>query len=364
MIKTILIFLLALPIFANNAQINEAGYSNYAVVFMYHRFGESKYPSTNITIEQFQYHIDYLEKNNYNVWPLSKIVNYIVNKKPIPEKTVALTMDDSYKSVYTHAYPMLKAKRFPFTVFVNTTPIDHKSRAFTTWDQIRTMQRDGGEFVNHSLEHQYLLPQEDETKIAWIKRVTDEVLKAQLRLDDELSTENTKFLSYPFSPFNLDISKKENIKLFSYPYGEYNLEMSKLIQELGYIGIVQTSGPMGFDSDLGALPRFAMAESFAGADGFKTKLNTLPFPIKSVSNQDPVIKNQNPPRLRIQLKEKIDNLNCFISSGEHINIEWISKTEVEIFAKEPISSPRDRYTCTAPAKDKKWYWYSHLWINQ
>ena len=35
--------------------------------FMYHRFGESKYPSTNVTEEQFLSHIEYIMENGIKV---------------------------------------------------------------------------------------------------------------------------------------------------------------------------------------------------------------------------------------------------------------------------------------------------------
>ena len=38
---------------------------NSAVVFMYHKFGVSKYPSTNITIEQFNKHLEEFSKTKY-----------------------------------------------------------------------------------------------------------------------------------------------------------------------------------------------------------------------------------------------------------------------------------------------------------
>ena len=34
--------------------------ADYATVLMYHRFGEDKYPSTNIRIAQFEAHLDML----------------------------------------------------------------------------------------------------------------------------------------------------------------------------------------------------------------------------------------------------------------------------------------------------------------
>ena len=341
----VLIFVLLLPLFAKSVNEDKSGYSSSAVVFAYHRFGNSKYPSTNIKLEQFQYQLDYFEDNNYNVWPLSKIINHIIDKKPIPPKTVALTIDDAYKTVFSGAYPMLKEKNYPFTVFVNTNPIDNKSINYMTWEQMRIMQEHGAEFANHSLSHPFLLPYENESNEVWKKRVKKEILKAQKRLQEEFGSKTN-----------------ENPKLFSYTFGEYNIPMADIVRELGFVGVAQVSGPVSQDSDLRAISRFAMSQTFATENGFKTKLNTLPLPIKSVSVEEPVIQDNNPPKLRIKLKERITRVGCFLSSGDRLEIDWISKTEFEIVADIKLKAPRDRYTCTAPAKDGKWYWYSHLWI--
>ena len=40
---------------------------NSATVFMYHKFGVSKYPSTSVTIDQLNDHINELTKDKYNI---------------------------------------------------------------------------------------------------------------------------------------------------------------------------------------------------------------------------------------------------------------------------------------------------------
>jgi len=335
-----IILFLSFPLFAT--QTKEP---NSAVVFMYHRFGETTYPSTNITIEQFQYQLDYLEDNNYSVLPLSKIINNLINKKHIPKKTVALTIDDAYISTYTKAYPMLKDKNFPFTVLVSTKPIDNRSKNYMTWDMMREMKKNGVEFANHSLSHDYLLQRANESDSRWRQRVLPEIQKAQIRLQEELGPDTN-----------------ENPRLFSYPFGEYDTKTINLLEDLDYIGITQTSAPIGEESDFSALTRFPMAEAFATPDGFTTKLNTLPMPIDSISQKDPLLKEQNPPKLHIKLKNSLKNITCYLSNGEKIKTKLISDTEIEVIANEQIKQKREKYTCTAPAKDGKWYWYSHLWI--
>lgn len=315
-----------------------------AVVFMYHHFGEDRFPSTNIKLEQFEKQLDYLKDNHYNIWPLSKVVTHIQNKMQIPPKTVALTIDDAYISIYTHAYPMLKEKGFPFTVFVNTRPIGHNSLNYMTWEQMREMQPYGAEFANHSSTHDYLTPKKHESSLEWKSRIKEELSEAQSRLQEELGT-----------------LTNQNPKMLSYPFGEYTGETAKYIQSLGYVGISQTSGAISESSDLRKLPRFAMSEAFANMQSFQLKLNTLDLPLRSADPWEPIVSS-NPPRLKIVLEKPLKNFSCYISSGEKIALKKISEIEYEVQSSEALKGPRDRYTCTALDENKKWYWYSHLWI--
>lgn len=317
-----------------------------AVVFMYHRFGDDRYPSTNIRLEQFDAQLDYLQKKGYSVWPLSKIVRHIKEGRPLDEKTVALTIDDAYTSVYANAHERLKAKGYPYTVFVNTSSVDVGSKNYMTWDQMRIMQKEGAEFANHSSTHDYLMPKESDEEAEWQERVKREIEHAQKRLHEELGE-----------------STNENPRLLSYPFGEYTLKSAEFIESLGYIGVTQSSGPIGQSTDTKAVPRFPMSESFADMEGFLVKLNTLAFPIKEATPKEPmVVKSQNPPSLKLSFERPIKNMGCYNARGEAIDVRWVSDTEALIQAKERLEAPRDKYTCTAPAQDGRWYWYSHLWI--
>jgi hypothetical protein len=213
------------------------------------------------------------------------------------------------------------------------------------WDQMREMRSFGAEFANHSLNHEVLLPRRDESNSVWEKRVRAEIEGAQRRLHEEFGK-----------------THNENPRLFSYPFGEYDLPTAKLIRDMGYVGITQTSGPMDVNSDFHALPRFAMAEAFGDMAGFTLKLHTVPLPIESVSPKEALISEENPPVLTLRLKHPVKNMGCYLGNGSKLRIEYSSEREVRVQANDPIQSPRDRYTCTAPVKDGHWYWYSHLWI--
>lgn len=337
-------FFFSSTVYSNSLEENNEEASQ-AIVFMYHHFGEDRFPSTNIRLEQFQKQLDYLQEHRYKVWPLSKVLYYIKNKRTLPKKVVSLTIDDAYISTYKHAYPMLKAKNFPYTVFVNTRAIGSKSIMYMTWDHMREMKCYGAEFSNHSHTHSYLIPSKYETQEEWKNRIRLEIENAQEKLQSELGS-----------------STNENPKMISYPFGEYTPDTANYIKELGYIGVTQTSGVLSNYTDLRRVPRFAMAEAFAHMEGFSLKLHTLAFPIKKAEPWNPVIQ-RNPPVLKLALHKPLKYLGCYTSNGKKIDMRWMSPTELEIQAPKALVGERDRYTCTTLDKQRKGYlWYSHLWI--
>ena len=85
---------------------------NYASVIMYHRFGDSRYPSTNIKKKQFLEHVNELLKPKYNVINIEQALQGINNVKLIKDKSIVITIDDAYSSVYK------KSNQIPDAVWV------------------------------------------------------------------------------------------------------------------------------------------------------------------------------------------------------------------------------------------------------
>ena len=56
-------------------------------VFMYHRFGEEKYPSTNVTKEQFL-HIEYVLNSNITVIKLDQVIEALEENRTFSKKTI------------------------------------------------------------------------------------------------------------------------------------------------------------------------------------------------------------------------------------------------------------------------------------
>src|SRR3546814_19731197 len=71
-----------------------------AVLLMYHRFGEDDLPSTSIRLSQFEAHLAELTSGRYRVMALPEIVARLRAGQPLPQRAVAITIDDAALSVY------------------------------------------------------------------------------------------------------------------------------------------------------------------------------------------------------------------------------------------------------------------------
>ena len=318
------------------------------MAFVYHRFAEDRYPSTSVSLEQFDSHLQHLAREGYSVLPLEEIVARIQRGGELSDRTVALTIDDGYRSVYRHAFPRLKRRGWPFTVFISTDAIDDRLSDFMSWEQMREMSAHGASFANHSATHSVLHRRGRSTDDpTWRERVRNDIEKAQRRLREELGR----------AP-----------PLFAYPYGEYDEELAGLVRELGFTALGQQSGAMGPMSDTRALPRFPVAGAYARLETFKVKAASLPLPVLELNPWDPVTEERRP-RIEVRLAQstaRIDELACFVSGQGRIPIRWLDPGRLfAVAAREKLPRGRNRYNCTAPSRNgSRYFWFSQQWVVQ
>jgi len=318
-----------------------------AVVLMYHRFGEDKFPSTSIRVEQFQAHLEHLNESGITVVPLADVHAAIRDGVPLPERAVAITIDDAYRSVYEVAYPLFREYGFPFTVFVATDAVDAGLPAYMTWDQMREMSAAGATFANHGAAHRSTVEREDGADdAAWLAAVRSDIEKGAKRIAEELDL-------LPGS--------------FAYPYGEYTTDVGNLLQEMGYDSFGQHSGAIGPHSDRRALPRYPMAESFGDIGPFRTKVSSVPMPVTSVAPWEPVTADTRP-TITITLDEtdaRLGELACYVSGQGKVEVEWQeTDRQFVVGPAKPFRNGRQRVNCTAPGNDGRYLWFSHQWIIQ
>ena len=313
--------------------------ANYASVLMYHRFGEDKYPSTNIKPNQFLEHVDELSKSKYNVINIEDALKAIENIKLIKDRSVVITIDDAYSSVYKYAWPILKKYNLPFTLFVSTDVIDNKISGYMTWEEIRILRDNGVTIGSQTKSHAHMH-----------KLTEDQII-------DELTKSNNRFVK--------EIGSKP--KVFAYPYGEYDLRVLKEVKKYGFIAAFgQHSGVAHQSSGLFELPRFAMNENYGNMKRFKLAVNALPMPISDLYPKDPVI-NKNPPNYGFTLSAKIkpqNRLSCFAFATNNIKLETkrLGKNRIEVRLEKPFPKGRGRINCTMAADNNRWRWLGRQFI--
>ncbi len=314
-----------------------------AVILMYHRFGESDYPSTNIRLQQLDQHIAELSSGGYRVLPVSEIIKSLKRGDALADRTVGITIDDAYLSIYTEAWPRLKAANLPFTVFTSTAHVDHRSQRNLSWDQIREMRASGVEFGHHSVSHLHM-PQ------AALQDIKKEITIANNRFKRELGT-------VP--------------ELFAYPYGETSSATRQAVEDAGFIAAFgQHSGAMDATGDFYYLPRFSLNEKFGGADRFRLIVNALSLPTRDLTPTDPLIGTDNPPAIGFTVtgnlgavQKGLDRISCFLShEGQRAEISLLGP-RVEVRARAALPIGRTRLNCTLPANDGRWRWFGHQFIR-
>lgn len=338
-------FICGLILFLSCLSFITAMAEDSAVVLMYHRFGEDRYPETNIKVEQFKAQLELLKNEGFSVIPLADLLKALTHSKSLPPKSVVVTIDDAYRSIYKVAYPMLQKYGFPFTVFVATDPVDNGLPAYINWVQMREMAGTGVTFANHGASHCSAIKRlKHESDSDRITRVMADFEKGRIRLAQELE---------PLP------------NVFAYPYGEYDSKVAGLLLKEGYFSFGQQSGAVGPRSDLRSLPRFPVAEAFAEIGEFRVKINSLPMPVKAVKPWDPVVNNTRP-EIEITLGKKLARVNelaCFVSGQGRVPVRWIE--EGKRFAVRPqrdLGEGRQRVNCTIPRNDGRYFWFSHPWF--
>lgn len=313
------------------------------VCFVYHRFGDTRYPSTNISAADFEAHLLWLKKNGYVVMSLSDAVTYV--KSPGPSKKVAvLTIDDGYKSFYTNGLPLLKKYNMPATLFINTETVG--SPDFMDWDELKNVANSKIEIGNHTHSHAYFLNLNEAERY--------DKFRKELEQCQRLIREH------------LDVIPK----VFSYPYGEFDKRMKSIVEEFGFIAAAaQNSGVLHTGSDFFQIPRFPMSEAFAGINNFEEKARMHALHLSEEKPETFLLDNPRPLLTLTFSADDLDmrRLQCFVQ-GDSCLVKIVRQTDTDITLTLQSASPlhsrrRTLYTLTIPDAAGAWHWYSHLWIN-
>jgi len=303
------------------------------ITLMYHRFNENEYPSTNIRNEIFKKHLEQINKTGTPFITFKKFDE--IMQSNIDKNYLLLTIDDAFESFYLSAWPILKEKKIPFILFVSTREVGNYG--YMTWEQIKEIEEHKFTTIgNHSHTHEYL--------IDWGNK------KIKQDLETSISIFKKKIGYAP--------------EVFAYPFGEYSSDLKEIVSKLNFkYAFGQHSGAIDATKDYLELPRFSINEKYGELKRFKSILQTLPFPYKSISPKNRYLKEgENPPDLKIKFFDNlinVENINCYSNEGnvwEKSKIKFTKKNELTILFREKFKSERGRINCSLWEEKGRWRW--------
>lgn len=261
-----------------------------ATIFVYHRFGDSRFPSTNTPLAELKEEFAYFKDNGYEVVSLQKLVQKLKSKEKISDNWVVLTIDDSYKSFYQNGLPLFKEYGYPFTLFVQSeTALWKSSKEYMNKQEIIEASKHG-EIGCHSHKHDYLPTKQSE----YVKQDTQKCIDI---LRDILS---------------------QKPKYYAYPYGSYNHDIKNIIKSFGFEAILnQSNGNVNAKSDPYNLFRVALVGNI---ENFQSKFNWDFLPAKwspIYYPKDGVLKE-----IEVEvLDNKVKNVQIYVSG--HGWSDWV-----------------------------------------
>jgi peptidoglycan/xylan/chitin deacetylase (PgdA/CDA1 family) len=141
-----------------------------------------------------------LHDKGYRTLSLTELSDSLRGQIPPPERSVVITFDDGYRSVYEHAFPVLQRYGMTGTVFLATgngktrrLP-SMEGRSMLSWHEIKDMHRNGITFGGHTLTH----PDLTHLRSGLLE---NEVVGGKQIIEEALGTPVQTF-AYPFGLYN------------------------------------------------------------------------------------------------------------------------------------------------------------------
>jgi len=195
------------------------GFCIQAPVIMYHHIENmdqaTREGHASLTVDStyFDQHIKYIVEHGYHPISAETLVNALISKQQLPQKSIVITLDDGYDDVYENAYPIAKKYGAIINLMIPTGLMENAG--YLRWTQLQEMESSGlVKIYNHTWSHASLSSYQRD-------KIITEVTTAQQQLKDHA-------LSSP--------------KILFYPYGAYNTEVINILREFQFTGAFSTEG--------------------------------------------------------------------------------------------------------------------------
>jgi peptidoglycan/xylan/chitin deacetylase (PgdA/CDA1 family) len=191
-------------------------------ILCYHGVDPQWRSSLTITPEDFDGHVAWVVRKR-RVLALDDAVARLDATGRLPSGLTALTFDDGFASVYTHAFPTLLRHGLPATVFLVAETLTPNGRAVDwvvptppypiatlTLDQVLEMQAAGIQFGSHSYAHR------DLDSLTFEECKHD--LRASRELLEDLLGRHVRYLAYPRGRHNEQVRRASGLAGYTHAF--------------------------------------------------------------------------------------------------------------------------------------------------
>jgi len=199
-----------------------------------------------VPVSDFQRQLQTIAEHGCTPIDTSQLFRFITGRSEPPSNPVCITFDDGYEAVYRHAYPLLAARDFRFTIFIIASHLGHDPTlhyqptelTYVSWSQLQEM-------VDSRLcevqNHTWNLHDDGQGNSGLVAADTDtawqDLLRARRAIEDNLGTA---------------------CNALAYPHGEYSDSVQWLLaysgHRLAFTGA--NYAPITGAEDFLALPRY------------------------------------------------------------------------------------------------------------
>lgn len=181
-----------------------------------------------LSADVFRSDLTYLKSQGYHTVWVSELVDYVLDGEPLPEKPVAITLDDGHLNSLTTVLPILEALDMKATVSVVGCYTEKSIKeadpnpnyAYLTWEDIHTLAASGRVEIGN---HTFALHELGERRGAEKKCGEDTACYQALLREDLGRLQTTLATESGVTP-----------QVFAYPYGFASPESVPVLKDLGF----------------------------------------------------------------------------------------------------------------------------------
>lgn len=205
------------------------------VILTYHDMVHSRDDNSvwfDCTQKELEEQLDFLTGQGAVFLSLSQLYDGLTGRAVLKPKSIVITFADNYQGFYDLAWPILKEKKIPVTLFVHTGHVgSQKGRPKMSWRTLEELQQSGLVSVqSQTVSHPVDLTKLPLTSLEQEFRDSKEAIEAEL---------------------------KTKCWAIAYPNGKFNHDTSIVAARTGYlIGFTEAQAPAETAPDIHRVPRW------------------------------------------------------------------------------------------------------------